>query len=209
MVAPAALTDEHLMTMRSIHDVLVYHTHFPLESCRPRSTVTTQPEGGEAGEGGPAATGAEASAPAITAENVYTRMCQILAENSELVPDMRGASSFRVTCSHSGRHSFTSKEIEFEAGGALQEFYNVPAQMRGALVNVRVDVVGPLVVVATQLNETELSRRHKEAFLNRVTIKSNIAYVMLQASRSRLAPRLILPETFLLNFHMIVSRHPF
>ena len=34
--------------------------------------------------------------------------------------------------------------------------------MRGADVNVRVDVVGPMIVIATQLNEAELSRRHKQ-----------------------------------------------
>jgi hypothetical protein len=48
------------------------------------------------------------------------------------------------------------------AGGALQEAYGVTACMRGADVNVRVDVVGPMIVIATQLNEAELSRRHKQ-----------------------------------------------
>ena len=94
---------------------------------------------------------------------------------------MIGAESFRVTTSRCGdHHSFTSKEIEFEAGGALQETYDVKPKMRKCAVTVRVDVVASVVVIGTQINAEELSRRHKKAFLNRVTIKSNIAYIMLQ-----------------------------
>eukprot|EP00037_Helgoeca_nana_P011345 m.101753 g.101753 ORF g.101753 m.101753 type:complete len:431 (-) comp20775_c0_seq1:187-1479(-) len=169
VTAPAELTDEVLFSLRSIHDILVYHTHFTLEACRPLAPTEPAPDDGS-----------EIVLPDITAENVYTHLCRVLAGAPDLVPAMRTAASFRVTCSHSGKHSFTSKEIEFEAGGALQEGYKVTAQMRGSDVNVRVDVVGPDVVIATQLNKTELSRRHKTAFLNRVTIKSNIAFVMLQ-----------------------------
>lgn len=171
VTAPAELTDEVLFSLRSIHDILVYHTHFTLEACRPLAPTEPAPDDGS-----------EVVTPDITAENVYTHLCRVLAGAPDLVPAMRTAASFRVTCSHSGKHSFTSKEIEFEAGGALQEAYKVTAQMRGSDVNVRVDVVGPDVVIATQLNKTELSRRHKTAFLNRVTIKSNIAFVMLQVS---------------------------
>ena len=76
---------------------------------------------------------------------------------------MIGAESFRVTTSRCGdHHSFTSKEIEFEAGGALQETYDVKPKMRKCAVTVRVDVIASLVVIGTQCNAEELSRRHKK-----------------------------------------------
>jgi hypothetical protein len=34
VTAPSSVPDELFFAMRSIHDILVYHTHFPLESCR-------------------------------------------------------------------------------------------------------------------------------------------------------------------------------
>jgi hypothetical protein len=52
--------------------------------------------------------------------------------------------------------------------------------MRGADVNVRVDVVGPMVVIATQLNEAELSRRHKQVrTTNLITTSKNYPYTSL------------------------------
>lgn len=71
-------------------------------------------------------------------------------------------------------------DVEFEAGGAVQEAYGLDADMTGYDVNLRVDVVGSVVVVGTQLNKTELSRRHKDVFVNRVTIKANVACAMLR-----------------------------
>jgi tRNA1(Val) A37 N6-methylase TrmN6 len=61
-----------------------------------------------------------------------------------------------------------------------------PAQTGSARwVNVRVDVVGERVLVATQINRAELSKRHKEGFVNRVTIKSNVAAAMLRLANIR------------------------
>lgn len=54
--------------------------------------------------------------PDVTAEDVYARLSELIALNAGLVPSLLTARSFRVTCSHAGRHAFTSKEIEFEAG---------------------------------------------------------------------------------------------
>ena len=57
--------------------------------------------------------------PDVTAEDVYARLSELIALNASLVPPLLTARSFRVTCSHAGRHAFTSKEVEFEAGGCI------------------------------------------------------------------------------------------
>ena len=62
-------------------------------------------------------------------------------------------------------------------GGALQEAYGVAAQMRGADVTVRVDVVGPMLVVATQLNDADLSRRHKQVNFIRMHVSHQVTRV--------------------------------
>eukprot|EP00040_Diaphanoeca_grandis_P026672 m.149756 g.149756 ORF g.149756 m.149756 type:complete len:488 (+) comp30681_c0_seq2:1613-3076(+) len=152
--AAAAFVQRILFQMRSIHDVLRYHLHLPLPECED---------------------------PTAVPEALYQELKRRCTENPKLVSTMVGTKTFRVTTSRCGEHhSFTSQNIEFEAGGALQETYGAVPKMKNSEVNVRVDVVGTMVVVGTQLNEVELSRRHKTEYLNRVTIKTNIAFIMLQ-----------------------------
>lgn len=77
-------------------------------------------------------------------------------------------------------HAFNSGELAIIVGGCLADQY--PAckpKMRGYDVHVRADVVGRRLCVSTQLHEEPLSRRHKAAYLNKVTIKASVAYVML------------------------------
>jgi hypothetical protein len=51
--------------------------------------------------------------------NRYAYLSELIALDTHIVPTLLSAHSFRVTCSHAGRHAFTSKEIEFEAGEDL------------------------------------------------------------------------------------------
>ena len=60
-----------------------------------------------------------------------------------------------------------------EIGGAMMEFYNecIP-KMEEYDVNVRVDVVGNMVIIGTQMNVRDLTmERHFLRFRNAVTIK--------------------------------------
>jgi hypothetical protein len=45
---------------------------------------------------------------------------------------------------------------------------------------VRVDAIGERLLVGTQLNLADMSRRRRYAYVNRVTLKSNLAAVMLR-----------------------------
>jgi len=52
--------------------------------------------------------------------------------------------------------------------------------MTGYEINVRVDVLGQIVMVGQQLNRSPLSRRHKDGFVNIVATRSNIARCLLR-----------------------------
>eukprot|EP00039_Didymoeca_costata_P030478 m.29791 g.29791 ORF g.29791 m.29791 type:complete len:441 (-) comp8136_c1_seq1:46-1368(-) len=107
---------------------------------------------------------------------------------SDPIPSLRKANGFRVTTSRIGMHNFQCREIEYEVGGALSEKYAVKPVMRdpgGEFLwqNIRADVIGNKVLIGTRLNKEELSKRHKIEFLNRVTIKSNIAAMMVREAK--------------------------
>merc|ERR1712232_140811 len=56
------------------------------------------------------------------------------------------------------------------------------ADMTSYDINVRVDVFGNWCVVGSQCHSRDLSLRHKLVFTSRVTLKSNLAYIMLRAA---------------------------
>ena len=97
------------------------------------------------------------------------------------VPTLEGAASFRVTGWRTGKaHRFNSGELARVVGGCLHDRYGCAPRMRGYDVHVRADCVGETLALSTQLHEEALSRRHKAAYLNKVTIKANVAYAMLR-----------------------------
>eukprot|EP00729_Bicosta_minor_P010412 gene10412-3652_t len=151
-ISAVAKVQAVLLKLRSAIDVLLFHAIFDLPP--PRTTNV--------------------------AEQIYQHIVRLPGDP---VPPLGNASvtGFRVTTSRCGHHSFTSKEIEFEAGGGLAERYKeAKGHGIGTWVNVRVDVIADKVVVATQINLHDLSRRHKNGYVNRVTIKTNLAAVMLR-----------------------------
>jgi tRNA G10 N-methylase Trm11 len=115
------------------------------------------------------------------AVRIYSEMTTMLQEGTLTVPRLAaGAKSFRTSCERSGKHDFSSQEVEYEAGGALQEFYGTKCRMKKPEVTVRLCVIGETVVVGTQLHEDDLAKRRKYKFVNRVTLKSNLAACMLR-----------------------------
>lgn len=115
------------------------------------------------------------------AVRIYSKMTTMLKEGTLQVPRLAaGAKSFRTCCERSGKHDFSSQEVEYEAGGALQEFYGTKCKMKKPEVTVRICVTGEAVVVGTQLHEDDLAKRRKYKFVNRVTLKSNLAACMLR-----------------------------
>ena len=181
-IADVAKVQSVLLQLRTAVDVLLFHAVLKLPP--PRNTTV--------------------------AEQLYQLISKLPGDP---VPTLRSPciAGFRVTTSRCGHHSFTSKELEFEAGGALAERYKVTPQMRpdeaqvkcgdgvGTWVNVRVDVVKDKVVLASLLNLQDLSRRHKNGYINRVTIKTNIAAAMLRLAGAASRKEGNLPTEILLE----------
>ena len=94
--------------------------------------------------------------------------------------------TFRVTCERTGDHSFKAPTVEFEMGGACSEVYvHCKPKMADFDINLRIDVVVNRVIIGTQLNVEDLSKRHFLRYRNSVTIKTNIAYIMLRLANVR------------------------
>jgi hypothetical protein len=62
----------------------------------------------------------------------------------------------------------------------MQEFYGTKARMKNFDACIRVDVVGERVVVGTLLSLPDMAKRRNYVYVNRVTIKSNVASIMLR-----------------------------
>ncbi|CAB9511184.1 ketoglutarate-dependent dioxygenase alkB homolog 3 [Seminavis robusta] len=127
----------------------------------------------------------------VGGEELYQFYKQRLESNTARIPTLQQQPNkkkkkitFRVTCERIGeRHNFQAPNVEFEIGGAMSEYFaNVKPKMEDYDVNIRVDVINTHVMVGTQLNLVDLSRRHAYRFRNKVTIKTNLAYIMLQCA---------------------------
>ncbi|GAX13725.1 mRNA N1-methyladenine demethylase [Fistulifera solaris] len=151
-----------LLQLRSAHHLMQYHDHFDLHEIQ--EDVAT-----------------------IDGEQLYQFYKHRLVKGDVRIPNLQGPNkrSFRVTCDRiGGPHAFRAPQVEFEIGGALSEYYKDTChpQMEDYDVQIRVDVVGNVVMVGTQLNVEEMARRHFTRFRNGVTIKCNLAYVMLRCA---------------------------
>jgi tRNA G10 N-methylase Trm11/alkylated DNA repair dioxygenase AlkB len=151
-----------LLELRSAHHVLQFHDCFDLSDIHSNTS-------------------------AITGEQLYQFYKQRLVDQIVDIPCMHEKVHFRVSCERiGGPHGFRAPEVEFEVGGALSEFYeNIKPKMEDYDVEIRVDVIGHKVVIGTQVNVGELSRRHFARFRNGVTIKCNLAYILLRCANIR------------------------
>ena len=170
-------TKSAFLQLRSAHHVLNYHTHFHLDEC-----VTEEKQKPELVDG----------------ETLYRYFKTQLVEGKRSVASLERLEkgTFRVSCDRiGGPHAFQAPQIEFEIGGAMSEFYNkLKPKMEDYDVCVRVDVVGHLVVVGTQLNVHDMSKeRHFLKFRNAVTIKTNLAYAMVRTAAIKPGDRIADP----------------
>ena len=96
------------------------------------------------------------------------------------IPEMRAAASFRVTTRRIGQHSFTSLDVQREAGAALVERYARAVDLEKYAVNVRVDVYDQRCIVGLQLTRRALSKRYIREYQPRAALKTSVAFAMLQ-----------------------------
>ena len=152
--AAMAATKATLLQLRTPTSVLEFHKCFTLPPIRLSSSIdSSNDRQGTTSKG---------------AVRIYERLIAALQSGEAVVPTLlskdkggQGASSFRVSTERAGRHDFSSSEVEFEAGGALQEHYGTRARMKGFEVCVRVDVIGERVLVGTLLSQPDMAKRRK------------------------------------------------
>ncbi len=94
---------------------------------------------------------------------------------------MERSGSFRASCSRIGEHPFQSPDVEVAVGTALQNRYGTAVDLEHYDVNVRVDIVGSRCLCGYQLTGKKgLDRRHRWQYHPRVTLRTTVAYAMLQ-----------------------------
>jgi len=161
-----------LLELRSALNVLQYHDHFGLEDV--------------------AKANGNIPLSQIDGEMMYAFYKKRLEEDpAGRVPTLARATAdqpltFRVTCDRIGDHPFQAPKIEYEMGGACSEVYPYcRPKMTDFDLRLRIDVVANRVIIGTQLNVEDLSRRHFLRYRNSVTIKTNVAYIMLRLANVR------------------------
>ena len=171
-----------LLKLRSSLYIMEYHDHFDLSEVAASSDTEMKEED-------------------VGGEDLYQFYKQRLMNGTAKIPSLetgkkKKKTTFRASCERIGsKHNFKSDQVEFEVGGAMSEYFdNIKPKMEDFDVNVRVDVVGSNVIVGTQQNFADLSKRHFCRYRNTVTIKSNLAYVMLRCAN--LQPNQVILDPF-------------
>jgi len=170
-----------LLQLRSALNVMEYHDHFVLEDV--------------------AAENNDVPVSRIDAEMLYVFYKRRLEANPDVIPALASAATggkvrtFRVTTDRIGDHAFKSNHVEYEMGGACSEVYHehCKPKMTDYDVNLRIDVVANRIMIGTQLNVEDLSKRHFLRYRNSVTIKTNLAFIMLRLAGLKYGGLLIDP----------------
>jgi tRNA G10 N-methylase Trm11/alkylated DNA repair dioxygenase AlkB len=179
-------TESMLLKMQSIHNVLRYHAHFRLQDC----VADVERESVEFKE------------EMIPKEALYEHVKTLLVDKKMKVHVIEEASgsggTFRVSCERiGGPHAWQAPDVEYEIGGAVAEFYEDrkwKPRMENYDVQIRADVVGRHVVIGTQLNISDLSKgRHFLQYRNSVTLKANLAFIMIRLANLKPGGRLLDP----------------
>jgi putative N6-adenine-specific DNA methylase/tRNA (guanine6-N2)-methyltransferase len=90
---------------------------------------------------------------------------------------------FRATCSRVGVHSFTSEDVEREAGAGVRDALPRGVSLRDHDVELRCDVRDDTCVVGIQLPGRALSRRDPGPFRPTTTLRASVAWGLLELAR--------------------------
>lgn len=119
---------------------------------------------------------------------------QIQRAVSEVVPqipeldDIRR--SFRVTSSRTGAHDFTSEDVQRVAGAGVRAVARHPVSLEAFDVELRCDVRNLECQIGVQLGA--LSRGRTGPYTQRTSLRSNVAWALLQLARPDAAPTRLL-----------------
>ena len=96
------------------------------------------------------------------------------------LPEVADAETFRVTSKRYGEHDFTSVDVQKAGGGAVDHHYETSVDLEDYDVEVRVDVQEERCLVGIQTTRESLSKRFPHEYSPPASLKSNVAYAMLQ-----------------------------
>ncbi len=96
------------------------------------------------------------------------------------LPGLEQADTFRVTSNRYGEHDFTSVDVQRAAGAGVDRRYDAAVDLEEFDVEVRVDVRDRQCLVGIQYTKNELSKRFPNEYAPRASLKTNVAYAMLQ-----------------------------
>lgn len=108
------------------------------------------------------------------------------------IPGLTAATPFRVTSNRSGRHPFTSMDIQAAAGAGIRARSGAPVDLKRYAVNVQVDVVDDLCLVGIRWSRRALSLRFERPYRRRVALAANVAHAMLRLAAPGPAPARVL-----------------
>ncbi|MDR9402998.1 MAG: THUMP domain-containing protein, partial [Halothece sp. Uz-M2-17] len=109
------------------------------------------------------------------------------------IPEMETAETFRVTTERKGNHEFRALDVQRIAGSALFQHYGKKVSLDQPEVNVRVDIYDRLCLVSVQKTEEALDQRQNKVWRPRITLKTTMAYAMLQLCELKGTERLLDP----------------
>ena len=96
------------------------------------------------------------------------------------LPAFAEAGSFRVTTNRSGDHPFASHDVQREVGAIVNRRYRTPVDLENFELELRVDVIEHYCLVGMQMTREALDRRFPWRFRPRVTLRTPLAFAMLQ-----------------------------
>lgn len=99
------------------------------------------------------------------------------------IPEVEGASTFRVTSTRVGSHEYTSIDIQKAAGQAIVDRYGKKVDLKGYEVEVIVDVIGHRCWVGVNMTRDSLHKRFERPFDHMAAIRPPLAYAMLRMAR--------------------------
>ncbi|MEM3425854.1 MAG: THUMP domain-containing protein [Thermoproteota archaeon] len=106
-------------------------------------------------------------------EDIYSGIIRMEFPNG-----FREASSFRVSCRRSGKHEFTSMDVQRKAGQALVDKYGLKVDLENFQANVFLDIVGDSCFVG--FFRSEYASGRYIVFTHPAALRPSVAYGMVR-----------------------------
>lgn len=95
-------------------------------------------------------------------------------------PELESAASFRVSCRRTGRHEFSSVDVQRRAGAVLHRRHRTPVDLEDFAVEIRVDLDGEWLSCGVPRTRVSLGDRIRRTVALRSALKPTVAAAMLR-----------------------------